>query len=128
MKQEKDRSYFENVLRKTDVFVDGVGCGKLGLKPLELTKKNAKLIVTEVDCKEPFAALNVMKAICAGLYLRETTGSGQVGRKTVTMTVNIYSRCSPPLTPKYTRNHFVTMQRVFPKETFSFFSLYWVGK
>lgn len=77
--QKEDKSYLENVLRKTDVFVDGAGCEQFGLKTTDLAKKNAKLIVTSVDCKEPFAAMNAMKAICIGLWLRERQHSGQVG-------------------------------------------------
>ncbi|CAI4225547.1 unnamed protein product [Auanema sp. JU1783] len=80
LKCSQGKSYFNNVLRKTDVFLDGHGCDRLDLyvHKTEITKQNGQLIVATVDGDDPFSAIHAMKNIAIGLYLREKLTAGEI--------------------------------------------------
>ncbi|WKY14915.1 hypothetical protein Q1695_000430 [Nippostrongylus brasiliensis] len=81
LNSEEGRDYFYNILRKCDILVEGVGphgLSKLGLDNHTLTKKNGQLIVANVEADDAFTAMDTVKTIALGLYLREKHTSGHV--------------------------------------------------
>ncbi|CAD6189845.1 unnamed protein product [Caenorhabditis auriculariae] len=74
LKKSDDLVYLENVIRKADVFVDGLQKGGLLEKA---AARNSQLIVARCDCNDPFSALSAVSSIAMALYSKEKRSVGQ---------------------------------------------------
>ncbi|CAI2339419.1 unnamed protein product [Caenorhabditis sp. 36 PRJEB53466] len=63
-----------NAVREADILLDGV---QRGGEIEEAAASNAKLIVAECDCEDPFSAMSAVARISMAMAVRERTAHGQ---------------------------------------------------